>query len=811
MLAKSRGFTVAVIVIIGSCIGANTALFNALDQVSLRLLPVRKARELVGIHFLYQTPRGAVADGIFHYPLYEAFRDQTDVFSGLAAFSYDDLRLRVDREVRRIQGLAVSGNYFSVLGVTPALGRMFSSEQEPDTASHPVVIISDRFRRRQFGPRENVIGKQIVVNDQSLTIVGVTPAGFAGSVVGWLADLYVPLGTYVGMKHDNIHRDNWTWLHFLGRLKPGVSREQVQASLCVVAKRLQAAGLDNMNDNLLVSDGSRGWIAWESREFHRPLILFMIAAAFILVIASLNIANMQLSRALARRKEIAIRRTLGAGGWRVVRQLLTESLLLALAGGAFGVVLAVWLDRALCILVSRIGSFGMTPGLDWRVLLFAAGISLFVGLVLGLTPALEMVRRNMTPALKDSPGLAELPVGRWSPHHLLVVFQVAIGVVVLVCAGLFVRSAIALNRIDPGYDTSRLLAVSMEGHTYNRPELRRAMEDLYERIKGLPGVEASCLSGSIPLSERGSVRGVKDIDGVEIPEEKRFSLSYDVVSPEYFRTLNMPLLAGRLFSAEDSLHSSRVVVINDTMARQFWPDQNPVGRSLAFRSKEGGLRMTVIGVVRASKIRSIIEEPKPVAYLSLSQDTQFTPGILIRTAGSPYPLIPMIRAEVAALRLDEDWHIRTVADRVADRLFPQHAFAIILNAFSLVALLLCAAGIYAVVTQAVSWRTRDIGIRLALGAEAGQVVASVLVKGVLPVVIGLGLGLGASAVVMRILQSHLSDLRKWDKFFLHGVSVWDPWILVGMPLLLLVVAVAACYLPARRAAKIDPMVALRCE
>jgi len=453
----------------------------------------------------------------------------------------------------------------------------------------------------------------------------------------------------------------------------------------------------------------------------------------------------------------------------------------------------------------------MVPGLDLRVLFFALGVSLLAGLVFGLAPALQMVCRNMTPALKGSSGSADLPMDRWSLHHVLVVLQVATGVIVLVCAGLFVRSVVVLNRIDPGYDTSKLLAVSLEGHTYNRPELRRAIEDLYERIRGLPGAEMSCMAGSVPLSERGSARGVKMIDGVEIPDNERFSLSYDVVSPEYLRVLNMPLLAGRLFSDRDGLQAPRVMVINEVMARQCWPGQNPVGRSVTFRSDEERLDVTVIGVVRASKMRSLIEGAGPIAYLSLSQDTRFTPAVLIRTAGSPYPLVRAITKEVAALRVDGDWHIRTVADHIADRLFPQRAFAVILNAFGLVALLLCAAGVHAVMSQVVTRRTREIGIRMALGAAAGRVVASVLGRGACLAVLGLGLGMGASLLVMRVLQGHLPGLRDWDKFFLYGVSPWDPLVLVVMPLVLLLVALAACYIPARRAARIDPMAALRCE
>jgi predicted permease len=812
MLAKNPGFTVVVILIIGLGVGANTAIFNALDQVSMRPLPVRRPDELVSVQYQWRTTEGQTGcDGIFNYPVYEAYRDRSNVFSGLIGFSYQDMRIQINDVVRKITGQGVTGNYFSVLGLKPAVGRLFVAEQEVDTVAHPVVVISDRFWHRQFEGKSDVVGKQVVINNQSLTIIGVTAPEFHGTVIGRDVDVYVPVGTLASMWDMDVYAPNYTWLSLLGRLMPGISKEQAQSSLRVLSQHLKVSVIETVHETVLILDGSRGWVSWEAKAFHRPLTLFMVAAVFILVIMATNITNVQLSRAATRQKEIAIRQALGAGRWRVIRQLLMESLLLAMTGGVCGIVLALWLDRIVCVLMSRIGSVCMIPGLNLRVLVFALAISLATGLLFGLTPALQMVRRNVTPALKESAIVVDTYFRRWNLHHLLVVFQVAIAVVVLVCAGLFVRSVIILDSINPGYDTGKLIAVSLEGWNFDRPDLRRFFEDLHERMRGLPGIEALCLSNLVPLGEAGAMRGVTHINGVEIPESEQSSWWYGVVSPEYFKTLNMPLIAGRIFSDQDNLNAPKVMVINEIMARKYWPERDPLGEYVTFRGRDKDLIVKVIAVVKASKMRSLIEGERPIAYWPLAQDTSITPALLIRTRRNPQPFIPIIRKEVALLGLNEVCHISTVADRVAELLYPQHATTAILNVFGLVGLLLCIIGIYGVLDYAVRQRTREIGIRMALGAETRHVALSILGKGAWLTIIGLGFGIGISLIVLLVLANQLIRLKGWDKFFLYGVRLWDPLTLIAVPFLVLIVALLACYLPARRAAKIDPMEALRYE
>lgn len=810
-LIKNPGFTVVVILIIGLGVGVNTAIFKALDRISLRALPVRKPHELVSVKYHWRSRKGQTVTGrIYNYPVYEAYRDHSDVFSDLIGFCNEHMYIHIDNDLRKIRGIGVTGNYFSMLGVNPAVGRLFNAERERDTVSHPVVIISDRYWHRQFEGKPDIIGKQVVINNQSLTIIGVTSPEFQGTVLGWAPDVYIPVGTLASMWDMDVYKAGTTWLYFLGRLKQGVNREQAQVSLCVLSRQLKQAG-HNINEDVLIIDGSRGGKAWGLQNLYRPIALFMLVAILILIIMSANIANMQLSRAPSRLKEIAIRQALGAGRWCVVRQLLMESLLLALAGGICGIIFALWLDRVMCVLMARLGSASMIPGLNLRVLLFALLISMITGLLFGLTPALQMVRKNVTHALKESTIVVNTSLRRWNLQHLLVVFQVAIAVTVLVCAGLFLRSVIALNRINPGYDTKKLLTVSLEGWNFNRPDLRRFFEDLHERIRRLPGTESSCLANLVPLNEAGAMRTVTHINGAEIPSEERSSWWYGVVSPEYFKTLNMPLMAGRLFSDQDNLNTPKVMVINDIMARKYWPNQDPIGQSVTFVGSEEGLIITVIGVVGTAKMRSLIEGERPIAYWPLSQDTSVTPALLVRTTHNPHPFIPIIRKEVASLGLNEVYHIRTVADRVSEFLYPQHATTTIMNIFGVTGLLLCVMGIYGVMIYTVGSRTREIGIRMALGAEGYRVVVSILRKGIGLTIIGLALGLGMSFIVIRILGSQLTGLQEWNKFILYGVRLWDPVTLIVIPLLVLMIALMACYIPARRAAKIDPMEALRYE
>jgi predicted permease len=737
------------------------------------------------------------------------------VFADLAAFTRSQaMNLRIDDEVAQVEAVAVSVNYFSVLGVQPALGRVFVPEQEQsDAAYYPVAVISHGLWRRQLAGKADVLGKQVVLEDRPLTIIGVTRPGFTGTTVGRVADVYLPLAAYA--RDTEIHdAKSGHWLCLLGRLRPGVDREQAQAALRVLAAQTKESGPDAPTITMLVSDGSQGFVSDEARVASYPLGLFQAGAALVLLIACANIANLQLARSATRHKEIAVRRALGAGRRHILRQLLVESMLLALAAGGLGILLAMGLDRVICAALPRIVSADtdpalqvhISPGLSGRMLLFAVAISLATGIAFGLTPALQMVRRNVVPALKESAGYADLPARRWNPHNPLVVAQIAVAVVVMVCSGLCLRNLIGLRSIDPGFDPANVLTAGFEGWTFDRPELGRFMDDLYERVNGLPGVMSASLSLCVPLSESGSMTQATHIEGFEIPPGRELTQHLGIVSPGYFQTLGQTLLAGRDFNIQDGADCPKVMVVNEAMARRYWPNQNPIGK----RVKPDEV-WDVVGVVKAVKVRSILEESRPIAYLPIPQRPSIIPPVLlIRGAGNPQSLLPAIRREMAALEPPLPLEIRTVAQRVSQLLLPQQILTGILNSFALVGLLLSAMGLYAVMAYAVRQRTREIGIRMALGAQRRHILASVLLRGALLLTIGLTLGLGLSLAGARLLAGLLPLIRQWDKFFLQGIYTWDPLTYAAATLVIAAVTLAA-WIPARRAARIDPMVALRYE
>jgi predicted permease len=820
LLARSPGFAGVVLLIIGVGIAANAALFNALDQVYMRPLAVKKPHELVSVQSRYRHGAWEFIVGEFGYPTYEAYGGRSDVFADLVAFTgAEDMDLRLGGERTRVQGAAVSGNYFSSLGVKPALGRLIGPEQgQSPTAYLPIAVISHRLWHRCFGGRSDVMGKQIVLDNQVLSVVGVAPAGFRGTVVGHPVEVFIPLGTAAQIL--GVEVQELDGLYLLGRLQPSVGRREAQAALQVLDAQGNPSRPGQPETKALVLEGRQGYVPRDAQVASYPMALFLGIAALVLMIACANVANLQLARAVTRQKEVAVRQALGAGRRRLVRQLLVESLLLAGVAGAFGLLLAAGLDRIVCTLLPRLISANtptelqihMTPGLHPRTLLFAVLVSLATGVAFGLTPALGTIRRDVVSALKESAGGVRRPASRWNPQSALVVAQISVAVVVTVCSGLCLRNLIGLRRIDPGYDTTQLVAVGphLEGPPTFRPEIRRFMEGLQERVNGLPGVVSTSLSSNAPLNHSGWMRSAERIEGAETtPPDGQFDWSLGIVSPGHFRTLGQTLLRGRDFTAHDGLDAAQVMIVNEVLAKQFWPNQDPIGKHVLFKGEREARE--IVGVVKTVKFRSLIEGSRAVAYVPFAQESKCMPYLLIRTAGNPRPLlraIPKVAAELDALTSCD---VCTVADQVSELLLPQRVLTGILNGFALVGLLLSALGIYAVMAYAVRQRTWEIGLRIALGAQGRDVLVPVLLRGALLLAAGLGLGLGLALTGTRLLANWLPQIRAWDYYFLYGIDTWDPPTYAAAALVIAAVALLACYLPARRAARIDPMVALRYE
>ena len=817
MLTRSPGFTGVVLLVIGVGIGANTALFNALDQVYMRPLPVKKPHELVSVQFRYRHGNWEDTMGSWTYSTYEAYRDQSKVFTTLAGFRGHTLNLRSGDAVESIETTAVSTNYFSTLGLKPALGRLIAPkpEQAP-TAYQPVAVLGHQLWQRRFEGRADVIGRQIVVDDQVLTVIGVTPAEFTGTVVGFPSELYVPLGTAAHILGKTV--GDLGDVSLLGRLQPGITHEQAQAALQVLDARINPPKPGEPEITGLVFDGSQGYVPSDVKAASYPLGLFQGIAVLVLIIACANVASLQVARGINRQKEIAIRQALGAGRRRIIRQLLIESLLLALVAGAFGVVLAVGLDRIICTLlpqlvcpnVPSVYQVHIAPGLHPRVLLFAMAISLGTGIAFGLAPAMQLIRHNIIPALKESTGHIDRSDRRRNPYNALVIGQIAVAVVVTVCSGLCLRNLIELKSTDPGFDPARILSVSLsfDEYSFNRPDLRRFFAELQQRANQMPGVQKTSLTPYTPLTEGGGMTTMTDIEGYDLPPGRTRPFYFGIVGPGFFETLGQPFLAGRDFTEHDGF----VTIVNEAFARQYWPNQNPIGKHITLKPRDGQSPVwEVIGVVKTTKLRSILEKSPPRAYIPEAHRPEHTPALLIRPDGNFKALVPLLRDQMAAIPPSPACEIGTIADRVWGLLLPQRILTGILNSFALVGLLLSATGIYAVMAYAVRQRTREIGIRIALGAQDRHVLMPVLLRGALLLTVGLGLGLALSLAGTYVLALQLVKIRKWDNFFLQGVHTWDLPTYLGAAFAIVAVTLAACYFPARRATKVDPMAALRYE
>jgi predicted permease len=799
MLVKNPGFTLIAVIALALGIGANTAIFSVVNTVLLKPLPYKNPERLVMLWEQHpQNGRMGVAGLNFL-----EWRKESQSFEDIMVFINTSFDLTGLNMAERIEGTRASASFFKVLGGEATLGRTFQAEDEAAGAAR-VTVISHGFWQSRLGGDPDVLGKELKLNDEPHTIIGVMPPDFGDRIDTWLWTPLVAEPEQISVGGRS--------LTAVARLKPGVTLAQAQSEMSAIAARL-AEARPEFNREWTVSLVS----LHEQVTGDVRLILLVLSGAvgLVLLIACANVANLLLASAARREHEMAIRTALGATRARLARQLLTESVLLALAGGALGLLMALWgVDLLLGLAPGGIPRV-REIGIDSHVLVFTLLVSLLTGVVFGLAPAWQSSRGDLSVALKAAGKSSSLSFGGNRLRGALVVVEVALAVVLLVGAGLLMRSFVRLTSVDPGFGADNVLLadIPLSATRYREDhQVVQFYEEMFRRVRGLPGVEAAGTTHSLPLGGSDSNRPFIIADAPTPEPGKEPGASYRVISPEYFRALGIPLLRGRDFSETDNAGAPGVVMINQTLARRFWKDEDPIGKRLR-QGAVGGESpwLTVIGVVGDVRHSGLDREPKPEMYFSYAQAAAQNSSsiasnrrritLAVRVKGNPSDYADMVRGEIS--RIDKDQPvtgIRTLDETVARSVTPQRFNALLLGIFACLAVLLAMIGVYGVMSFAVAGRTREIGIRMALGARGADVMRMIVGQGMLLVLFGVGIGLAASFALTRLIAN-----------LLYGTSATDPVVFAAIAALLSLVALVACYIPARRATKIDPMNALRYE
>ncbi|MGH9840524.1 MAG: ABC transporter permease [Blastocatellia bacterium] len=803
MLLKRPGFTIIALLSLAFGIGANTAIFSLVNTAALRPLPIAEAERLVSLNNVDAGRMFAT----FSYPNYRDFRDRNDVFSGLIAYRFAPLSLSSISATggvnERLWGYSVSGNYFDVLGVRAALGRLIGADDDRMPGAHPVAVVSHKFWQTRFGGAADAVGRNLMVNGRNYTVVGVAPRDFAGTEVIAAPDLWFPMAMQAALEpgDDWLERRGVENLFLQGRLKPGVNRAQAQAAINLVAGQLERE-FPAENEGKRVALATPGFMGGMMRG---PVLGFlgvlMGVVGLVLLLACTNLANLLLARATERRREIAVRLALGASRFQLIRQLLTESVLLGLAGGVLGLLMAFWLvDLAVAFKPPIDVPLNVDPRIDARVLAFTFLLSIATGVMFGLLPALQATKTDLVSALKDETPMGGARRSWWKSG--LIVFQVALSLVLLVSGGLMLRGLQRAETLDLGFDPQNAVELSFDLRLqgYDRGSAREFQKRLLERARALAGVEHAGLASMVPVDLHFG-RDAVYIEG-QLPERDQAAARAmtNRVSPGYFGAMRTRLLSGREFTEQDNDASPRVAVVNETFARRFWPGEEAVGKRFSVGAADAP-KYEVVGVSEDGKYQNLNEEPKPFVYRALWQSGAGTTSLVVRAKTEPGKLIAAVRAELQ--QLDANLPVagaRTLVEHMSFPLLPARLAAGVLGSFGLVALLLAAIGLYRVMAFAVSSRTREIGVRMALGARSADVLRLVIGDGMKLALAGLALGLAASLALTQLMKT-----------LLFGVSATDPLTFAAVAALLALVALAACWIPARRAAKVDPMVALRCE
>ena len=819
MLLNNPGFAVVAVLTLSIGIGANTAAFSLVNAVLIRGLPLDDPDRIVAV---YTSDFSSGRFSTSSFPDYLDIRESTSSLADLAAVrNFVPMSLNTGGETQRLVGAVVTGNYFSLLRVQPAVGRFFGPGNDTDYGSDPSAVLSHDLWRRSFAADPEVVGTDIILNGYRFTIIGVAPRGFRGTDLINNPALWVPMSMIEQAQprragDDILSQRGSRWLGMVGRMSNSATVEQTQAELDGIAAQLARDFPSSNLGTLRAPDDPRplsvlfasdALLGGGNRGDAEQVAGFLLGVVgFVLLIVCANVANLLLSRSAQRRQEIAVRQALGAGRGRLLRQMLTESLVIALLGGAVGLMLATWLrDATLATNLPGSLGLGLTANelaLDRSVLAFSLLVSLGAGIVFGVLPALRSTRSELVPALKEVD--AGLDGGRriLGVRNLLVVVQVALSLVLLVGAGLFLRSLQNALRMDLGFETGNVLLANLDLslQRYERPRGDAFYDELLERTRALPGVTSASLAMAVPVNPGGS-RMMMSVEGYEPADGEDMELNYNIVSPDYFETIGIGLVRGRTFVAGDTSAAEGALVVNETFASHFWPGLDPIERVVYFGRSSSAPRARVVGVVSDGKYRSIREEPMPYVYRVLGQGYSNRMTLLLLAETEPATLLASVRAQVASLDPDLPvFSVRTLEDQVSSVLVGERTAAVMLGVLGTTAMLFAAVGIYGVISQSVQRRTHEIGLRIALGASAPDVLRMVVGQGMMVVGIGLVVGIAGAFALTRAVAA-----------LLFGVSATDPVAFVGVPIILCAVALVACILPARRATRIDPLVALRYE
>ena len=797
LMLRHRGFTIVAVLSLALGIGANTTIFSATNALLLKPFGVEDPDGLVSV---FTANEGGGRYGITSYPDYQDLRDRNEVFSGLAAYNFFPVGLRSTDRARVLLGQIVTGNYFSVLGVQPSLGRAFVPEEDRTPDTHPVAVISHRIWEQQFGADPGIVGQSVLLNDYPFTVVGVAPEGFKGPMAVLATDIWVPT-MMVGKAFPysvNLAGRVDPWLSLVGRLEPGVTPEQAQSSLDAISLSLQEEyPSQNQGKDFPVVEFSRNRLGQGPDE---PINLFMAllmgVVGLVLLIACFNVANLFLARATTRHREIALRISVGAGRRTIIRQLLVESIMISMVAGGLGLLIALW-GGDLFSLVLPQGEVPLELDLsfDRRVFLFTFVLAVATGVLFGLFPALQTTRAGQFSALKDGPFL--MKGGKSRLQSLLVIGQVALSLVLLVGAGLFVRSLQHTLDVDPGFalKDGLVVPVNLGYGQYTEEEGRLFFARIAEQVAGLPGVERVAQTAALPLGQMHGHHYIY-IEGYDPAPGEFMLFKRNKVGAEYLATMGMEVVAGRGIDDRDREDTNPVMVVNETFVRRFFPDGNALGRMVA---ADLGVWREVVGVVEDGKYSQLDEPPEPYLMIPLSQAEYLQRRYLvIESSGDPTSLMAPVRQYLSELDPGLPVTIMTMEDHLKLSTGDAKGGAVLVGIFGLLAVVLAMVGVYGVMSYTVTQRINEFGVRMALGADRQSIVWTVLGWGARTTLVGVIAGLILAGVAARLLST-----------FLFGVRPLDPLVFLGVAAFLVVIAQLACFVPARLASRADPVAALR--